>query len=368
MIASRLSLGSQLPMQSTRVCGPATAPTMVSYWEANTSGGVLKPTSLVPSSIVTSAGWAAVTEPSSGIAQAALAPLRATRLRFIPSLSATSAGKVPSCAVAKRPALMLSPRATYAFPCSPSLSVPACTPITSLGAIDGPLAAGCPMARTNSRAQTRYVTTLGVRVRTAADPILLRPLCQPYPCWCSRDDRSPRLTESRLQGGDHLSQGADGPVWTVGHAEKLQSGLGEMLGGLAAAGGLRTGLGDDGARCLHFGGGEPGSGQQGAQHAAVPGRSAFERDQRRQRLLSILEVAADRLARLRAGAPDAEHVVDHLECDAEVVAELAGLFERRVAHAGRQAPEPCGALEEGGRLEADHFQVLIDRHVDALFE
>src|SRR6266566_3604333 len=68
--------------------------------------------SAVPRSIVTSAGGAAVTEPSSGIAQAALAPLRATRLRFIPSLSATSAGKVPSGAVAKRPALMLSPRAT----------------------------------------------------------------------------------------------------------------------------------------------------------------------------------------------------------------------------------------------------------------
>ena len=112
MIVSKLEDGSQLPMQRTRVCGAATAATMLSYWEANTSGGVLKPTSFVPSSIVTSAGWAATTALSCGSAQAALAPLRATRLRFIPSLSATSAGKVPSCAVAKRPALMLSPRAT----------------------------------------------------------------------------------------------------------------------------------------------------------------------------------------------------------------------------------------------------------------
>jgi len=50
--------------------------------------------------------------PSWGIAQAALAPLRATRSRFMPSLSATSAGNVPSWAVANRPALMLSPSAT----------------------------------------------------------------------------------------------------------------------------------------------------------------------------------------------------------------------------------------------------------------
>ena len=51
-----------------------------------------------------------------------------------------------------------------------------------------------------------------------------------------------------------------------------------------------------------------------------------------------------------------------------MVAELAGLFERRVAHAGRQAPEPSGALEECGGFEGDHLQVLVDRHVDALFE
>src|SRR2546428_9656879 len=248
------------------------------------------------------------------------------------------------------------------------LSLPACTPITSLGAITGTLTAGCPMVRSNSKAQTRYVTNLGVRARTAADPILLRPLCQPRPSWCPRDGRSPRLNQSRLQGGDHLGQGPQGPVRTVGHAEELQSGLGEVLSRLATAGRLRTGLGDDGARRLHFGRAKPGSRQQGAQHAAVPGRAAFERDQRRQRLLAVLEVTADRLARLRAGAPDAEHVVHHLECDAKVVAELAGLLQRRLADAGCQAAEPGGALEQGRSLEADHLHVLVDRYVDTLFE
>src|SRR3984893_1504411 len=281
MIASKLADGSQLPMQSTRVCGTVSALTIVSYCDANTSGGVLKPTSFVPSSIVTKAGWALVTAPSCGIAQAAFAPLRATRSSVIPSLSATSAGNVPSCAVAKRPALMLSPTATYTLPWRPSLSVPACTPMTSLGAITGPLTAGCPMARTNSNAQIRYVTILGVRAGIAADPILLRPLYQPRPVRCPREPPSRRLNQSRLQGGDHLSQGTDGPVGTVGHAEKLQSGFGEVRGRPGAANALGAGLGDDGARRLHLGGGEPGSGEQGPEHAPVAGRPPFERDQRR---------------------------------------------------------------------------------------
>src|SRR3984893_5790020 len=261
MIPSMLTHDNHLPIQSPRVAGAVSALTMVSYCDANSSGGVLKPTSLVPSSMVTRAGCAAVTAPSWGIAQAAFAPLRATRSSVIPSLSATSAGKVPSCAVAKRPALMLSPSATYTLPWRPALSVPACRPITSLGAITGPLAAGCPMARTTSNAQTRYVTTLGVRAGIAADPILLRPLWQPRSLPCPRERRSRRLNQSRLQGGDHLSQRTDGPVGTVGHPEKLQSGFGEVLGRLPAANTLCAGLGDDGARRLHLGGGEPRSGQ-----------------------------------------------------------------------------------------------------------
>ena len=99
-------------MQRTRVCGPETPLTIASYCAAKVSRGVLNPASLVPSSMVTSAGWAAWMAPSCGSAQAAFAPLRATRLSDIPSLSATSAGKVPSWAIANRPALMLSPRAT----------------------------------------------------------------------------------------------------------------------------------------------------------------------------------------------------------------------------------------------------------------
>src|ERR1700704_1835705 len=99
------------------------------------------------------------------------------------------------------------------------------------------------MARTRSNAQTRYVTTIGVRAGPAADPILLRPLCQSRPTWRPREARSRRLNQSRLQGGDHLGQGPDGPVWTVGHAEELQTGLSKVLRRLPAADSLRAGLG-----------------------------------------------------------------------------------------------------------------------------
>src|SRR5256712_12931278 len=110
---------------------------------------------------------------------------------------------------------MLSPRATKTLPCSPVWSALACTPSTSLGAIAGPFAAGCPTASTTSKIQIRNVTTLGACSGIAVDPILLRLLCQPRPSGAPANARH-ALDQSRLQGGDHLGEGPNGPGWTVG--------------------------------------------------------------------------------------------------------------------------------------------------------
>src|SRR5205823_5149055 len=158
------------------------------------------------------------------------------------------------------------------------------------------------------------------------------------------------------------------PVWTLGHTEELQASLGEVLGGLPPADDLGIRLTDDRPRRLHLGGGEAGPGEQGAQHAPVAGGAALERDQRRQRFLSILEVAADRLAGLRGRSPDADDIVDHLKRNPQVVTELAGFFERGLANTGSDTAKPRRALEERGGFEADHLQVLIDADIHPLLE
>src|SRR3989454_9631022 len=221
---------------------------------------------------------------------------------------------------------MLSPRATKTFPCSPAWSALACTPSASLGAIAGPFAAGCPTASTTSKIQIRYVTTLGGRSEIAVDPNLLRLLCQPRPLGAPANARH-ALDQSRLQGGDHLSQGPNGPVWTVGHAKEFHSRFGQVLGRLPPADRQRARLADDGARGLHLRRVEPGAGEQRSQHPPVAGRAALERHQRRQRLLAVLQVATERLTGFRDRPPDAKDVVDHLERQAKVAAEPAGFLE-----------------------------------------
>ena len=131
---------------------------------------------------------------------------------------------------------------------------------------------------------------------------------------------------------------------------------------------LSLGLGGGGGGGLHLAGGEGGARQQRSKHAPVAGGAAFQGHQRRQRLLAVFQVAAHRLAGLAGRPPDPEDVVDHLECNPEVVAELARFFQRGIADAGRQAAQPSGARKERRRLQPHHLHVLVDRDVDPLLE
>ena len=93
-----------------------------------------------------------------------------------------------------------------------------------------------------------------------------------------------------------------------------------------------------------------------------------EHDHDRQGLLVLAEVVADRLARDGRLAPDAEHVVDRLEGDADVPAELRQRVHGRSRGAGEDRSEGGGAGEQGAVLPASMVQTVLDRQRGPLLE
>src|ERR687885_283822 len=71
-----------------------------------------------------------------------------------------------------------------------------------------------------------------------------------------------RLHEAGLQGGDHVGERTNRPIWTVSHTKELKASFGEVFRRLAPAGGLGVRLGDDRPGGFHLAGGEAGPRQQ----------------------------------------------------------------------------------------------------------